>query len=80
LHRAGVDHADLNAHNILLDSQGVVSVIDFDRGRLRSPGSWRNANLLRLHRSLGKIARSLPPDRFTAAVWSGFMAAYQSAA
>jgi 3-deoxy-D-manno-octulosonic acid kinase len=37
LHGAGVDHADLNAHNILLGPQGVVSVIDFDRGRLRTP-------------------------------------------
>src|ERR1700719_3954816 len=40
LHRAGVDHADLNAHNVLLDTRGVVSVIDFDRGRLRAPGAW----------------------------------------
>lgn len=39
LHRAGVDHADLNAHNILLDAKGAVSVIDFDRGRLRGPGA-----------------------------------------
>ena len=37
LHRAGVDHADLNAHNILIDAAGLVSVIDFDRGRLRGP-------------------------------------------
>ena len=35
LHRGGVDHADLNAHNILLDGRGAVSVIDFDRGRVR---------------------------------------------
>lgn len=35
LHHAGIDHADLNAHNILLDAGGAVSVIDFDRGRLR---------------------------------------------
>ena len=39
LHGAGVDHADLNAHNILLDVKGAVSVIDFDRGRLRGPGA-----------------------------------------
>jgi 3-deoxy-D-manno-octulosonic acid kinase len=38
LHQAGVDHADLNAHNILLEAGGAVSVIDFDRGRLRSVG------------------------------------------
>jgi 3-deoxy-D-manno-octulosonic acid kinase len=38
LHHAGIDHADLNAHNILLDAGGAVSVIDFDRGRLRVTG------------------------------------------
>ena len=40
LHRHGVDHADLNAHNILLEKNSAVSVIDFDRGRLRAPGAW----------------------------------------
>ena len=35
LHAAGADHADLNAHNILVDGAARVSVIDFDRGRLR---------------------------------------------
>jgi len=41
LHAAGADHADLNAHNILVDGGGAVSVIDFDRGRLRAPGDRR---------------------------------------
>jgi 3-deoxy-D-manno-octulosonic acid kinase len=57
LHRAGVDHADLNAHNILLDTRGAVSVIDFDRGRVRAPGGWAARNLTRLRRSLDKLAR-----------------------
>jgi len=52
LHAAGADHADLNAHNILLDGDGVVSVIDFDRGRLRNGGSWMRRNLARLQRCL----------------------------
>ena len=39
LHAAGADHADLNAHNILVDGTGRVSVIDFDRGRLRRSGA-----------------------------------------
>ncbi len=54
-HDAGVYHADLNAHNILLNG-GEVSLIDFDRGELRSPGHWREANLARLDRSLRKVA------------------------
>ncbi len=57
-HEAGVYHADLNAHNILLDGQGKVYLIDFDRGRLRSSGQrWKNRNLSRLLRSLSKLNR-----------------------
>jgi 3-deoxy-D-manno-octulosonic acid kinase len=64
-HRAGVDHADLNAHNILFQgslSQGSEDgadlrgwMIDFDRSRVRIPATgWRNGNLERLQRSLRK--------------------------
>jgi 3-deoxy-D-manno-octulosonic acid kinase len=79
LHRNGVDHADLNAHNILLDQAGRVSVIDFDRSRLRGAGAWQQRNLHRLHRSLLKVTRGLPSDRFTPMQWSWFMAAYRGA-
>jgi tRNA A-37 threonylcarbamoyl transferase component Bud32 len=78
LHGAGVDHADLNAHNILIDARGVVSVIDFDRGQTRRPGSWSSRNLQRLRRSLDKISRGLPADRYTARDWDGLMAGYQA--
>jgi 3-deoxy-D-manno-octulosonic acid kinase len=81
LHRAGVDHADLNAHNILLGPHGVVSVIDFDRGRLRAPGAaWRTRNLRRLRRSLVKISRALPAERFSDESWGWFLAGYADAA
>lgn len=55
-HDAGLDHADLNANNILLDDAGQVYVIDFDRGRLGTP-SLRVAerNMARLRRSLVKL-------------------------
>ena len=76
LHRAGVDHADLNAHNILLDIKGVVSVIDFDRGRLRVPGAWSSRNLQRLQRSLEKISGAMPPGRYSPRTWAWFMAGY----
>lgn len=78
LHRHGVDHADLNAHNILLDALGAVSVIDFDRGQLRTPGAWTSRNLARLKRSLQKIGAAMPPDRFTPASWAALMAGYQA--
>jgi 3-deoxy-D-manno-octulosonic acid kinase len=110
LHQAGVDHADLNAHNILLEASGAVSVIDFDRGRLRAPSALREAggpgglggageenglgsargagtlsawaarNLGRLRRSLAKISRGLPRERYSARDWQWFMAGYRAVA
>ncbi|RMH94759.1 3-deoxy-D-manno-octulosonic acid kinase [Lysobacter pythonis] len=55
-HRAGLDHADLNAHNLLFDAGGTAWMIDFDKSRLRPPAAtWQQANLARLRRSLEKI-------------------------
>lgn len=55
MHRAGLDHADLNADNLLFDREGDGWVIDLDRGRFRTIGSgWRERNLSRLLRSLLK--------------------------
>jgi len=55
-HRAGLDHADLNAHNLLFDDSGKGWLIDFDRGALRIPATaWRERNLARLRRSLLKL-------------------------
>ena len=54
-HRAGLDHADLNAHNLLFDHGGQGWLIDFDKGELRIPATgWRERNLQRLRRSLLK--------------------------
>jgi 3-deoxy-D-manno-octulosonic acid kinase len=78
LHSHGVDHADLNAHNILLDDNQSISVIDFDRGRLRAPGQWTLGNLQRLKRSLSKISMSLPPGRFTPDAWQAVLAGYRA--
>ena len=54
-HDTGLDHVDLNARNLLVDATGKVWLIDLDRCRLRSPGTWREANLARLERSLLKF-------------------------
>lgn len=54
-HRAGLDHVDLNAHNLLFDDQQRGWMIDFDRAQLRIPATpWREGNLQRLLRSLRK--------------------------
>jgi 3-deoxy-D-manno-octulosonic acid kinase len=76
LHAAGVDHVDLNAHNVLLDERGAVSIIDFDRGRIRRTGAWTDRNLRRLRRSLVKISAALPRDRFTEASWRSLLSGY----
>ncbi len=55
-HRHGVDHPDLTAHNILLDSEGRVYLVDFDKAGIRRPGRWRQAGIARLQRSLRKVA------------------------
>lgn len=55
MHRAGLDHADLNADNLLFDRERHGWVIDLDRGVFRTIGNgWRQRNLARLHRSLLK--------------------------
>ena len=79
-HHAGVDHADLNAHYILMGSTGLW-LIDFDRGELRAAGTaWRLANLARLKRSLLKVGAC---DGDEAAldhrVWAPLMRGYERA-
>lgn len=57
MHEAGVWHADLNAFNILIDAVGKAWLIDFDRGRrCVVDAARRRDNLLRLRRSLSKVA------------------------
>ncbi|GGD77337.1 3-deoxy-D-manno-octulosonic acid kinase [Lacimicrobium alkaliphilum] len=56
LHNCQVYHHDLNIRNLMLDAQGSVWIIDFDKCRRRSGNSWKQGNLNRLHRSLRKSA------------------------
>jgi 3-deoxy-D-manno-octulosonic acid kinase len=69
LHAHGVRHADLNAHNVVLGAGDVVYVVDFDRGRVLERGDWEQRVVGRLRRSLDKVARDLPPDRFGDEQW-----------
>jgi len=77
-HRAGVWHADLNAHNVLVAPDDLY-LIDFDRGRLRTPArAWQQANLLRLRRSLVKLgAASAGEAAFEEAIWQPLLYRYQ---
>ena len=78
-HRAGIWHADLNAHNVLV-TEHVLYLIDFDRGRVRALAEgWRLANLARLHRSLLKLGAAAQGEAaFRAAVWNPLIEAYEA--
>lgn len=82
LHRAGGDHADLNAWNVLIAADAAGSaeprafVVDLDRGRLRPAplgGRRARANLARLRRSLRKLGLA---DALAA--WAEFERGYAS--
>lgn len=74
-HRAGLDHADLNANNILFDAADKGWLIDFDRSRLRRQGdTWRQNNLARLQRSLQKLRG----ERARSAVEADFARLYEA--
>ena len=74
-HFAGFYHADLNAHNVQVNSDGEFFLLDWDRGDRRPPGSWRNSNLARLHRSLVKISRN-EQAHFEPGDWKVLLEAY----
>ena len=76
-HDAGICHADLNAHNVLVDAQGDVWLLDFDRGSRRPPGPWRRGNLKRLRRSLDKLAAA-SGEVFAAAHWAALESGYDT--
>lgn len=60
LHNASVFHADLNAHNVLVDDQQQVYIIDFDKSAIRPEAPYAlRANLQRLRRSLDKEVQSV---------------------
>lgn len=79
LHAAGVFHADLNAHNILLTDDEQVHVIDFDRGRFMDTQNdgWKRHNLERLRRSLNKIAAARPGFNYHDGDWHRLLRAYR---
>lgn len=77
-HAAGLDHADLNLHNLLLADDGRCTVIDLDRGARRAgSGSWRQGNLARLRRSLDKVGATSDAALRDGA-WRAFEAGYSS--
>lgn len=68
-HGEGVYHADLNAHNVMIDAAQRIWLIDFDRGEIRAPeGEWPRENLQRLQRSLRKLGAD--PEHEAGDAWA----------
>jgi len=78
-HRAGVYHADLNAYNVQVDADDDLYLLDFDRGRIRPPGTWQQKNLGRLHRSLRKIRQADRGVHFSQTCWNNLLEGYFNA-
>ncbi|WP_159084127.1 3-deoxy-D-manno-octulosonic acid kinase [Saccharobesus litoralis] len=77
-HKAGIFHADLNIHNVMMDMRGKVWVIDFDRGRQTQPKfSWQHSNMLRLKRSFDKEKAKHPNMFYKEDNWRTLSKAYQ---
>jgi len=75
-HAAGVYHADMNAHNLQIDDQGHLWMLDLDRGRLLQAGPWQQKTLARLHRSLQKIKALHPGVYYSAENWEQLLSGY----
>jgi len=75
-HNTGVYHHDLNARNILVDSDMRVHLIDFDRCKFRSGGNWRSRNMFRLQRSLAKISSHANYPFYSDEKWAILIEAY----
>ena len=78
LHGHGIDHTDLNCHNLLLDGQDQVWLIDFDKCGRRAAGPWREGNLQRLLRSLRKESARRPGFQWHEEDWAALLAGYRS--
>ena len=78
-HDAEVFHADLNAHNVLMDEHDRIWIIDFDRGKINPMiPRWKMWNLKRLKRSLDKLHTQNPSMSFSPKAWKALLTSYQA--
>jgi 3-deoxy-D-manno-octulosonic acid kinase len=80
-HEAGVDHGDLNAHNILLTPQHDVYLVDFDKSTVHGfTPTIAHRNLVRLRRSLNKLRSLSASFNFSDSAWQALCAGYGAGA
>ena len=75
-HLIGVNHADLNAHNVQIGERGLMWLLDFDKARIMPAGPWRQRNLDRLHRSLVKLRSQDQRFNYGAHCWEALLEGY----
>ncbi|MFC0323765.1 3-deoxy-D-manno-octulosonic acid kinase [Gallibacterium melopsittaci] len=81
LHDQQVFHSDLNAHNILLQTeaqQPKLWLLDFDKCDFRAGDEWKAANLQRLYRSFQKEIQRYQ-IHFSEQNWQALLQGYQIA-
>jgi 3-deoxy-D-manno-octulosonic-acid transferase len=78
IHQHQAFHADLNAHNLLLDDKGLAWVVDFDKCYFRGGEEWKARNLARLLRSLRKESSKFAGFQWQESDWQLFLNGYHS--
>jgi len=76
-HHSGIYHADLNAHNILINQRGQIYLLDFDRGCQKQGQAWKKQNLSRLHRSFCKLAKKNESTSISEKKWALLLQGYE---
>lgn len=78
-HDAGLCHADLNIHNIILDENNKLWLIDFDRCQFKKPDDvWKKSNLDRLKRSFLKESKKIEQFSWQQSDWQYLLAGYEN--
>ena len=79
-HDHNIYHHDLNAHNILINDQQEVFLIDFDQGEVRTTNQkrWQQSNMQRLLRSFHKEQNKISNFHWQADNWQMLLHGYNS--
>ncbi|MGB2742441.1 MAG: 3-deoxy-D-manno-octulosonic acid kinase [Cognaticolwellia sp.] len=78
-HQQGIYHHDLNAHNILIDDNKKVWLIDFDQGEQRKKlAKWPAENMARLLRSFRKESKKVANFQWREENWQALLSGYQA--
>ena len=78
-HNHQIYHHDLNIHNIMLDAEHRIWLIDFDKCGIKLGDKWKKLNMARLKRSFEKEKR-LRNIYWQLADWQILISAYNEAA